>query len=121
MSPLPFGFDLYESDARSYALRRCVGPRQVASYGGVSQAPRRTGTPPIERAALVGVSPYDQPGEDSIPARGRQPGQAATVQRLAERATGYLHDATDGVGHDAPQGKADRSFSARCHTTSRYT
>jgi len=33
-----------------------------------------------------------------ILARGRQPGQAPTMQCLAEQATGCLHDATDGAG-----------------------
>ena len=53
----------------------------------------------------MGVSRMTRPVK--IPARGRQPGQAATMQCLAEQATGCLHDAADGAATDAPQGDTE--------------
>jgi len=44
----------------------------------------------------VGVSRMTRPVK--IFARGRQPGQAATLQCLAEQVTGCLYDPTDGAG-----------------------
>ena len=75
----------------------------------------------------MGVSRMTRPVR--ILTRGRQAGQAATLQCLAEQVTGCLPYATDGPGRRRASGLCvanlevytERSFSGRCRTISRCT
>jgi len=72
-------------------------PESPGAFSPFPQAEPLAGTLQVRLGALVRVSRMTRPVK--IPARGRQPGQAATVQCLAEQATGCLHAPTDGAGY----------------------